>query len=86
MRRREFIALLGIVAAWPLAATAQQSDSGRQVRIGVVAPVSPSPDMLNAFRDAMRDRGYIEGSKSHAVCSLAARDFRTRSQRGDRPS
>jgi putative tryptophan/tyrosine transport system substrate-binding protein len=61
MRRREFIALLGIVPAWPLAATAQQSDTGRQVRIGVVAPVSPSPDMLHAFRDAMRDRGYIEG-------------------------
>jgi putative ABC transport system substrate-binding protein len=62
MRRREFIKLLGGTAtAWPLAATAQQSDSGRQVRIGVVAAVPPSPEMLNAFRDAMRDRGYIEG-------------------------
>jgi hypothetical protein len=62
MRRREFITLLGgATAAWPIAATAQQSDSGRQFRIGVVAAVSPSPDMLNAFRDAMRDRGYVEG-------------------------
>ena len=62
MRRREFITLLGGAAtASPVATTAQQSDSGRQVRIGLVAAVPPSPDMLNAFRDAMRDRGYVEG-------------------------
>jgi hypothetical protein len=30
--------------------------------------------------------GLSRRSKSHAVCSLAARDFRTGSQRGDRPS
>jgi putative ABC transport system substrate-binding protein len=61
MRRREFITMLGATGAWPIAATAQQNDSGRQMRIGVVAAVPPSPDMLNAFRDGMRDRGYIEG-------------------------
>jgi putative ABC transport system substrate-binding protein len=61
MRRREFITLLAAATAWPIATTAQQSDSGRQVRIGLVAPVPPSPDMLNAFGDAMRDRGYVEG-------------------------
>jgi putative ABC transport system substrate-binding protein len=61
MRRREFVAMVGAMGVWPIAATAQQSDSGRQVRIGVVGAVPPSPDMLNAFRDAMRDRGYIEG-------------------------
>jgi putative ABC transport system substrate-binding protein len=62
MRRREFVTLLaGAATAWPIATTAQQSDSGQQVRIGVVAAVPPSPDMLNAFRDAMRDRGYVEG-------------------------
>jgi putative ABC transport system substrate-binding protein len=61
MRRREFITLLAAAMAWPIATTAQQRDSGRQVRIGLVAPVPPSPDMLNAFGDAMRDRGYVEG-------------------------
>jgi putative tryptophan/tyrosine transport system substrate-binding protein len=61
MRRREFVAMVGAMGVWPIAAIAQQSDSGRQVRIGVLGAVSPSPDMLNAFRDAMRDRGYIEG-------------------------
>ena len=63
MRRREFIAIVGGAAAasWPMVATAQQSDGGRQVRIGVVAAVPPTPAMLKAFRDAMRDRGYVEG-------------------------
>ena len=57
-----FITLLGGAAvAWPLAARAQQTDAGRQVRIGVVALVPPTPAMMKAFRDGMRDRGYIEG-------------------------
>jgi putative ABC transport system substrate-binding protein len=62
MRRREFISALGgAVVAWPLVARAQQGDGGRQIRIGIVAPVPPTPDMLKAFRDAMRDHGYVEG-------------------------
>ena len=61
MRCREFVAMVGAMGVWPIAAKGQQSDSARQVRIGVVGAVPPSPDMLNAFRDAMRDRGYIEG-------------------------
>jgi len=60
--RRQFIAVFGGAAvAGPLAALAQQGDSGRQVRIGIVAPVPPTPDMLKAFRVAMRDHGYVEG-------------------------
>ena len=62
MRRRDFIkAIVGSATAWPLTASAQQGDGGRQVRIGIVAPVPPTPDMLKAFRDAMRDHGYVEG-------------------------
>jgi putative ABC transport system substrate-binding protein len=62
MRRRDFITLFGGAAAtWPLVAIAQQSDGGRQFRIGVVALVPPTAAMLKAFRDGMRDRGYIEG-------------------------
>ena len=60
MKRREFITLLGAgAAAWPLAARAQQP---KVWRIGVLAPVPPPPAMLSAFRDAMRERGYVEGS------------------------
>jgi putative ABC transport system substrate-binding protein len=62
MKRRGFIALVGGTAVtWPLAARAQQSDGGRQTRIGIVAPVPLTPEMLKPFRDAMRDLGYVEG-------------------------
>jgi putative ABC transport system substrate-binding protein len=60
MRRRQFINLLGGVAAWPIVAAAQQS-GGRQIRIGMVAAIPPTDAMLKAFRDEMRDRGYDEG-------------------------
>jgi putative tryptophan/tyrosine transport system substrate-binding protein len=59
MRRREFITFLGSAAtAWPLAARAQQP---KVWRIGVLAAVPPMPAMLSAFRDGMRERGYVEG-------------------------
>ena len=62
MRRREFILLAGAAATWPLAALAQQP-SGRVFRIGILGATSPGPAqvMLNAFRDGMRERGYVEG-------------------------
>jgi putative tryptophan/tyrosine transport system substrate-binding protein len=58
MTRREFISLIGGAAAWPLAAVAQQP---KVWRIGVLAPVPRTSAMLNAFRDGMRERGYVEG-------------------------
>jgi len=58
MKRREFITLLSGTAAWPLAARAQQP---KVWRIGVLAPLPPTPATLSAFRDGMRGRGYVEG-------------------------
>src|SRR3974390_2828885 len=59
MQRREFIVLLGgAAAAWPLAVVAQQP---KVWRIGVLAPVPPTPVMLSALRDGLRGRGYVEG-------------------------
>src|SRR5215470_16280247 len=59
LHRREFITLLGGAAvAWPLTTVAQQP---KVWRIGVLAPVPPMPVMLSAFRDGMRERGYVEG-------------------------
>jgi putative ABC transport system substrate-binding protein len=58
VRRRELITLLGGAATWPLAARGQQP---KVWRIGVLAPVSPTPAMLSAFRDSLRGRGYVEG-------------------------
>ena len=61
MRRREFFSLLGGVTAWPVVAAGQQNNTARQVRIGVIAAAPPTDDMLKAFRDGMRARGYVEG-------------------------
>ena len=58
MKRREFIALVGGAAAWPLTASAQQA--GRKiVTIGVLA-IEPWP-AIDTFRQALDDLGYIEG-------------------------
>jgi putative tryptophan/tyrosine transport system substrate-binding protein len=54
MRRREFMVLAVI---WPLAARAQE----RQFRIALVSAVPPTLEMLTAFRDGMRQLGYVEG-------------------------
>ena len=59
MRRREFIAGLGSAAAWPVVARAQQP--GRVWRVGFLAPERPTDAMLSAFRDGLRERGYVEG-------------------------
>jgi putative ABC transport system substrate-binding protein len=60
MRRREFIALVGSSAAWPLAARAQQP--GMPV-IGFLHSASPEPyaPQVNVFRQSLKEAGYVEG-------------------------
>jgi putative ABC transport system substrate-binding protein len=59
MRRRDFIKVIaGSAVVWPLAARAQQP---KVWRIGFLASVPPTPVILSAFRDGMRERGYVEG-------------------------
>jgi putative ABC transport system substrate-binding protein len=63
MKRREFITLLGGVAAsWPLAARAQQPKE-RLRRIGWLNTegTGPSRSRLNAFKGGLVDLGWIEG-------------------------
>jgi putative tryptophan/tyrosine transport system substrate-binding protein len=61
MRRREFINLLGgAAAAWPLTARAQQP--AKVPRVGILSPAaSETAATLTAFREGIRDLGYIEG-------------------------
>ncbi|MGB6806302.1 MAG: ABC transporter substrate-binding protein [Pseudolabrys sp.] len=59
-RRREFVMLLGGSAiAWTFSQAA--SAQGRQARIGLLMPVSPPAAYLSAFREGLRERGYVEG-------------------------
>ena len=62
LRRREFVALLGsVAAAWPLAARAQQP-WGRPL-IALLSPLSAATATRNiaGFRNGLRDLGFIEG-------------------------
>jgi putative ABC transport system substrate-binding protein len=63
MKRREFIAGLGGVVAWPLAARAQQGDRVR--RIGVLNPLDANDPLaktyVSAFAQVLADLGWTDG-------------------------
>src|SRR5262245_23191507 len=73
MRRRDFITLLGGVAAWPVAARAQ----GERVRrIGVLIGYGEddpeTKSRLAAFRLGLTKRGWLEGRNVHIDYRFAA--------------
>ena len=72
MRRRDFIAGLGSTAtAWPLKASSQPS----KVRFILWVSTEAQPDpFIAAFREAMRERGYLEGQNLAFVLRYAPGD------------
>lgn len=64
-RRRDFITLLGGVAAWPLASRAQQS-----VHVVGVLASQPLPP-IQRFVRKLREHGYVEGENLHLQSRFA---------------
>jgi putative ABC transport system substrate-binding protein len=74
LRRREFIAIVGGVAAWPLGGDAQQPERIR--RVGVLMPF-PENDpftqrMVSAFADALGRFGWVKGKNIRIDYRFAA--------------
>jgi putative tryptophan/tyrosine transport system substrate-binding protein len=70
MRRREFISLVGVTAAWPLAARAQQSAMPVVGWLG--SDTRQSEDYrLAHVRQGLKEIGYIEGQNLAIEYSLA---------------
>jgi putative tryptophan/tyrosine transport system substrate-binding protein len=65
MKRREFITLVGGVAAWPLAVRAQQptSQARKMPRLGVLMPglSAHSETILEPFYRGLNELGYVAG-------------------------
>jgi putative ABC transport system substrate-binding protein len=76
MKRREFIAAAGgVAAAWPLATLAQQS--GPMRRIGLLIGTADDPNSergLAAFREGLQQGGWFEGRNVHLDVRWAGSD------------
>jgi putative tryptophan/tyrosine transport system substrate-binding protein len=76
VQRREFITLLGGVAAWPIAARAQQPDRMRLIGVLMAYAESDSTaqSWLAAFRVALAKLGWTEGTNLRIELRWSAAD------------
>ena len=75
MKRREFMILLGGVAAWPLAARAQQPDRAR--RVGILMGIADDFEgqaRIAVFRQALQALGWTEGRNVQFIYRWSAGD------------
>ena len=61
LRRREFITLLGGVAAWPLAARAQQPAMPVVGYLNIGGSPESDTSRLTGLRRGLNQTGYVEG-------------------------
>lgn len=71
MRRRDVLTTLGGAVAWPLAARTQE----RIPRVGYLSPDPAEADAahFNAFREGLRDLGYVDGKTIEIVARFPER-------------
>jgi len=67
MRRRQFIALLGGAAAWPVKTSAQQPEQMRRIAVlTVLAENDPeNKARLGGFKQGLEGLGWWEGRNAH---------------------
>jgi putative ABC transport system substrate-binding protein len=63
LRRRQFLTLLGGVAAWPLAGRAQQTERVRRIGalMGFGANDAEGTVWLSSFTRALTELGWVDG-------------------------
>jgi putative tryptophan/tyrosine transport system substrate-binding protein len=75
MRRREFISLIGGGAAsWPIVARAQQANTPLVGFLSTRAP-EESADLVEAFRNGLKDHGFVDGQNAKIEFRWAHGDY-----------
>ena len=70
MKRREFIALISLSAAWPAVLRAQQ-----QPILGLLSSSEMADSFIRAFREGLEQSGYVEGRNLTVIYSSAENQF-----------
>src|ERR1700761_3248345 len=71
MKRREFIAMIGLSAAWPAVLWAQQ----QQPTLGVLSSSIMADSFIRPFREGLEQGGYVEGRNLAVIYRSADNQF-----------